>query len=231
MDAGNYFITILTLVVSYVFSSWMFKTIEEKNQRIAAEREIRAIYEERERLAKELHDNIAQTLFLLNVHLKKGKITEAQGLVNSIDTHVRQAIHNLRVKPEEAVSFSSKTEKWLNDWSVVSGIEVRSIIHVNEGYFSLSEEIQVFGIIQEAFMNIRKHSKAEVARLDLSSSHDRWLMVIEDDGVGFLVETVSPQQYGLSMLKERAAKVNASVDISAEMDKGTTIRIQGSRNK
>ncbi|SFB06820.1 two-component system, NarL family, nitrate/nitrite sensor histidine kinase NarX [Bacillus sp. cl95] len=231
MDVGNYFITILTFIVSFAFSTWMFKVIEEKNQRIAAERELRAIYEERERLAKELHDNIAQTLFLLNVHLKKGKITEAQGLVNSIDTHVRQAIHNLRVKPEEAVSFSSKTEKWLNDWSVVSGIEVQSTIRVNEGYFTPSEEIQIFGIIQEAFMNIRKHSKAEVACLDLTSSSNGWLMVIHDNGIGFTEETVSPQQYGLSMLKERAAKVNASVDISAELGKGTSIRIQGSRNK
>lgn len=74
MDVGNYLITILTLIISYVFTTWMFKNIEENNQRLTAEREMRAVYEERERLAKELHDNIAQTLFLLKVNLKKGKL-------------------------------------------------------------------------------------------------------------------------------------------------------------
>lgn len=63
METGNYLITILTLVISYAFATWMFRTIERKNQRITTEREIGAIYEERERLARELHDSIAQTLF------------------------------------------------------------------------------------------------------------------------------------------------------------------------
>jgi two-component system nitrate/nitrite sensor histidine kinase NarX len=111
MTEGNYFITILTFFVSYAFSNWMFKTIEEKNRRILSEREMRAIYEERERLAKELHDNIAQTLFLLKVYLKKGKLHDAQSLVNSIDSNVRQAIFNLRISPNEKSSFSDRVQR------------------------------------------------------------------------------------------------------------------------
>jgi signal transduction histidine kinase len=227
MTTGNYLIILLTLAVSYVFSTWMFKVIEEKNQRLANEREMRAIYEERERLAKELHDNIAQTLFLLKVNLKKGKINEANGLVGSIDSHVRQAIYNLRMNPTDMISFSKRVEHWLNEWNTVSGIEMKVSIQLVEGYFTPSEEVQLFGIVQEAFTNIRKHSKAKTATLSLHTSNDGWEMSIEDDGIGFSPKDVKFNQYGLVMLKERVHKIGAVIDIHSEGNKGTRIHIKG----
>jgi signal transduction histidine kinase len=228
MNVGNYLLIILTLVIFYVFATWMFKTIEEKNHRIAQEREMRAVYEERERLAKELHDNIAQTLFLLKVNLKKGKLHEASALVNSIDANVRQAIYNLRMSPEDLVSFSKRVEKWLDDWSTVSGIETKLVIHLPEGSFSPSEEVQLFGIVQEAFTNIRKHSGASAAALLLEVDSDGWKMTIEDNGKGFSPPETSSTQYGLTMLRERAQKMDARVEITSEPNKGTTITVKGS---
>jgi len=228
METGNYLIILLTLVVSYGFSTWMFKLIEEKNLRLATEREMRAVYEERERLAKELHDNIAQTLFLLKVNLKKGKINEASGLVNSIDANLRQAIYNLRVNPLELISFPKRIENWLNDWSTVSGIEAKVSIRLAEGYFSPSEEVQLFGIIQEAFTNIRKHSGAQSAALLLHKIPDGWEMKIDDDGKGFLKNERKLNQYGLIMLKERVEKIEGVLDIASEKNNGTKITVRGS---
>ncbi|QCJ44092.1 sensor histidine kinase [Bacillus sp. S3] len=228
MEAGNYVIILLTWAVSYVFTTWMFKMIEEKNHRLTTEREMRAVYEERERLAKELHDNIAQTLFLLKVNLKKGKINEASGLVNSIDANLRQAIYNLRVNPLEAVSFSKRVENWLNDWSTVSGIETKVTIQITEGYFSPSEEVQLFGIIQEAFTNIRKHSGAQSARLLLQPIPNGWEMNISDDGKGFMKNERGLNQYGLIMLNERAEKIDAVLEIVSEKNHGTKIMVKGS---
>ena len=227
METGNYLIILLTLVVSYVFSTWMFKMIEEKNHRLATEREMRAVYEERERLAKELHDNIAQTLFLLKVNLKKGKINEASGLVNSIDANLRQAIYNLRVNPLEMISFPKRVENWLTEWSTVSGIETNVTIQITEGYFSPSEEVQLFGIIQEAFTNIRKHSDAKSAGLLLQTIPNGWEMKIEDDGKGFSKKERSLNQYGLVMLKERVEKIDAVLEISSEKNHGTKIMVKG----
>ncbi|MFJ7728313.1 sensor histidine kinase [Neobacillus sp. NPDC097160] len=228
METGNYLIILLTLVVSYGFSTWMFKMIEEKNHRLTTEREMRAVYEERERLAKELHDNIAQTLFLLKVNLKKGKINEASGLVNSIDANLRQAIYNLRVNPLEIISFPKRVENWLNDWSTVSGIETNATIQIPEGYFSPAEEVQLFGIIQEAFTNIRKHSGAHSAVLLLQLIPNGWEMNISDDGNGFTKNERSLNQYGLIMLKERAEKMGAVLDITSEKNHGTKITVKGS---
>lgn len=229
METGNYLITILTLVISYAFATWMFRTIERKNQRITTEREIGAIYEERERLARELHDSIAQTLFLLKVHLKKGKIEEASSLVNSIDTHLRQAIFNLRINQKENLSFSNRIENWLNDWNTVSGIEVNNEIYFPEGYFSPAEEIQLFGIIQEAFANIRKHSDANTVFFKLNTGRNVWELIIEDNGTGFDTEETQPNKYGLKMLKERAQKLNSSFEILSEKNVGTKLLLRGKK--
>lgn len=63
--------TLLTLLLSYLFGTWMFGRIQSMNVKLAEEQAKRAVYEERERLAQELHDNIAQILFFMNVQLKK----------------------------------------------------------------------------------------------------------------------------------------------------------------
>jgi two-component system nitrate/nitrite sensor histidine kinase NarX len=229
MMEGNYFITILTFLVSYAFSNWMFRTIEEKNKRISLEREMRAIYEERERLAKELHDNIAQTLFLLKVHLKKGKLNDAQGLLNSIDSNVRQAIFNLRTSPTEKYPFSKRVESWLDEWSTVSGIDVKSSIQLIEGYFSPTEEVELFSILQEAFVNIRKHSEANCVSFRLKTMKNQWVLKIVDNGKGFSPVDIPINKYGLTMLKERVHKIQGTMEISSKMEIGTELIIKGEK--
>lgn len=229
MDAGNYLITILTFIISYGFASWMFITIKKKNQRITNEREMRAIYEERERLAKELHDSIAQTLFLLNVYLKKGKVEEASSLINSIDTQLRQAIFNLRMNPTEHVKFANRIENWLDDWSTVSGIEINSDIRLNDNYFTPAEEVQLFGVVQEAFTNIRKHSEANDVFFKFHSGNHEWEMIIEDNGRGFNLTNIGLKHYGLSMLKERSEKLNSILEIDSNVEHGTKISLRGNK--
>jgi signal transduction histidine kinase len=227
METGNYLITILTLIISSVYANWMFKTIEIKNQRITEERELRAIYEERERLAKELHDSIAQSLFLLKVDLKKNKMQEAGKVVNSIDTNLRQAIFNLRMKPAEGGNFTKRIENWIEQWSTVAGVETSSEIAVEEGYFSSAEEVHLFGIIQEAYTNIRKHANAENARLFLHTNGDNWELTVEDDGVGFSINEIHSRHYGLNMLEERVNKLGAFLDIISGEMQGTKIIVKG----
>jgi nitrate/nitrite-specific signal transduction histidine kinase len=227
METGNYLITILTLIISYTFASWMFKTIEMKNQRITKEKEIRAIYEERERLAKELHDGIAQTLFLLKVYLKKGKNEEANSLVNSIDTQLRQAIFNLRMNPADHVNFSNRIQNWLEDWITVSGIDIDSDIRLKGSYFTPAEEVQLFGIVQEAFINIRKHSESNAVIFKFHTRNNEWELIIEDNGRGFNINEIGSNQYGLAMLKERSEKLNCSLEIDTQVNRGTKISLRG----
>ncbi|MEH7252843.1 ATP-binding protein [Neobacillus niacini] len=229
METGNYLITILTLIISYTFATWMFRAIEKKNQRLTKEREMRAIYEERERLAKELHDSIAQSLFLLKVYLKKEKTAEADSLVNSIDIQLRQAIFNLRIDPAEQVNFSHRIQNWLEDWTTVSGIDIDSDIRLKDSHFTPAEEVILFGVIQEAFINIRKHSEATSITFKFHTGFDEWELMIEDNGRGFNLNDVGSNRYGLAMLKEKAEKLNSSIKIETQMNRGTKIILRGNK--
>lgn len=225
METGNVYITLLTLLLSFLFASWMFRTIERMNAKLVEEQARRAVYEERERLARELHDGIAQSLFFLNVKLKQGNLEEARIAVSAIDNHVRQAIFNLRSLPDEG-SLEQRLEKWLAQWSALSGVEVTHHIQVKENFFSAAEEVQLFGIIQEAFANIRKHAQARHASLYFTTQEPRhWRLVIEDDGVGISVTSSDSKKYGLSMMRDRARQLQAAIQIVKRPDGGTMISL------
>ncbi|HJV46813.1 MAG TPA: ATP-binding protein [Bacillota bacterium] len=233
MTTGNLYITILTFILSALFATWMFRLIEQMNEKINREQAKRAVYEERERLARELHDNIAQTLFLLNVKLKQGKLEESKSAVTEIDFQLRQAIFNLRSDPEEGGEFSIRINKWVHEWSVVTGVEVNEMGKQIDDLFSPQEEVQLFGIIQEAFTNIRKHADATEVTIRFDFTPDGWRLQIIDNGRG-MVGNSEPNnhQYGLKMIRERAAKIGASIEMdNSSHNGGTRLMIESAGGK
>lgn len=233
MEEGNVLITIIVFAMSYFYVSWMFRHIEAVHAELAEQKSRRAVYEERERLAGELHDNIAQTLFFLQVKLQKEGSEEIRAAVSDIDSHLRQAIFNLRTRPEDGVALPERLQSWLEEWSIKSGIPCRVNIRIPERFFTTGEEVHLFGIIQEAFTNIRKHSGANEATLDLETDGNRWTLVITDSGRGIEQAAVDrlPEgqagKYGLSMMAKRAESLRAHMTIERQATGGTLIRLTG----
>ena len=223
MQTGNVFITILTFVLSLLFSSWVFHIIRIKNDQLAEEQAKRAVYEERERLARELHDGIAQSLFFLNVKLKQGDVAAASRAVSTIDHHVRQAIFNLRSTPEEDGSLNSRVIKWISEWSSFTGIDAEVDFEIPNDLFTIKEEVQIFAIVQEAFANIRKHSGATQAHIDFKGTQEQWQLRIWDNGCGIDIALLSERKYGISMMRERARQVGAGFQLSKSELGGTEI--------
>ncbi|WP_072330920.1 MULTISPECIES: sensor histidine kinase [unclassified Paenibacillus] len=230
METGNLYITLLTLLLSYIFGTWMFRRIEAMNETIAGEKAKRAVYEERERLAEELHDNIAQVLFFLNVQLTKGQLHEAREAVSEIDHHLRQAIFNLRTTPEEGATFESRLLAWLEEWSGLTGINVEPALELNGRVIPPSAEVALFSIVREAFTNIRKHSHADQAFLELGRTEDgqRWRLRIADNGVGYDPEAdASGSRYGLSILRKRALELHAELQFRSPEEGGVELVLTG----
>jgi signal transduction histidine kinase len=224
METGNFYITLLSFLLSFIYASWMFRTIRRINERLAEEQARRAVYEERERLARELHDGIAQTLFYLNVKLQQGKIEEARKAVSEIDNHVRHAIFNLRSQPEKGESFSLRLKRLLTQWSEITGIEVSQEIILPEDHFSPAEEVHVFAIVQETLANIRKHANAQHVEIRLHGmKNGGWQLLIADDGHGLDIQTMETKKYGLSIMRERAAQLGATFDIHTRVTGGTEL--------
>jgi signal transduction histidine kinase len=235
IEAGNLLIAVIALALSLWYAEWMFRRIEASNARLAEEQARRAVYEERERLAGELHDNIAQGLFFLNVKLQKGHTEEAKSAVAEINNHLRQSIFNLRSLPEETADFEDRLRRWLEEWSAISGIRCRIRIEAASADFSTAEEVQLFGLIQEAFTNIRKHSRADHAGLELLAGPDQWQLTVTDNGTGIPQEVmmnglngsgpVSVHRYGLLMMAKRAEALHAGFSISRPEQGGTVLRV------
>jgi signal transduction histidine kinase len=225
MEAGNFYITLLTLILSYLVGTWMFNSFERSNRELVQEQAKRAVYVERERLAGELHDNLAQTLFFLNVKLKQGQIDEAREAVSEIDNTLRQAIFNLRTSPDNAISFSDRVLQWLHDWEMLTAVEVSTNIDIDAREFNTSEETQLFGIVQEAFTNIRKHSKATKASITFHANADGWILTIVDNGIGIQQSPKLNKQYGISLMRNRAQELGAKWELTTEAQGGTRLNM------
>ncbi|MFC5449596.1 sensor histidine kinase [Paenibacillus aestuarii] len=229
MEAGNFTITVITFLLSYLFASWMFHNINRNNEKLAAGEARRAVYEERERLARELHDDLAQTLFFLNVKLKQGHVEEAKAAVAEIDNSLRQAIYNLRTPPVEGHGFALRLHKWLRDWQLVTEIELETKIQIAEDSFGQADEVLLFGIIQEGFTNIRKHSGATRASIILEANPASWQLQMKDNGCGLQENDISGKRYGIELMRKRAAELSAELTLASIREggrvAGTEIRL------
>lgn len=248
MEHGNFFITLLSLLVSYVVSTFLFRRIERANRHLAEEQTKRAVLEERERLARELHDRIAQMLFYLNVSLKDGKVGEARSVVAEIDGHLRQAIYNLRRPPGEDRSFAAHINGWLEEWRLLTGIRVEAETDFPADYFTEKERIALLGIIQEAFTNIRKHAGASEVAFRLVADGQGWEMRVRDNGQGSGTGFANGEQgggsagavtangdawgkgkYGISIMKKRALELGADLAIHTGPGDGWELVLTGAK--
>lgn len=245
MERGNLYITLLSLVVSYLVSTRLFRRIEGTNRHLAEEQTKRAVLEERERLARDLHDRIAQMLFYLNVSLKDGKVEEARSVAAEIDGHLRQAIYNLRQAPDKVRSFADHVAGWIREWRLLTGIEVDVKIDLPPDCFNEQEQIALVGIIQEAFTNIRKHAEASRVAFDLRADERQWEMRVRDNGKGSAsqkwtgtgpeeaADALVPEgksKYGISIMQKRALELQATLSINTEPGQGWELVLKGKRS-
>lgn len=197
-----------------------------------------AIIEERNILAHELHDSIAQSLAYLNIQtsllegsLKGSSQEETMDHVRHIREgirkgygDVRELLNHFRTQMEEE-GLDDALESHLNKFTMDTGI-AHSLDYGN-GMVSLSPEteIHVFHIVQEALANVRKHSGASKVKVTLS---ENWPLeaTVEDDGIGFDLGKKDGQgihHMGLSIMRERASKLGGSLNIYSSHGKGTKV--------
>lgn len=209
---------------------------------VAREKEM-AVSEERNLLAQELHDSIAQSLAFLNIQaqmlgdaLGRADIGDAEsslglmreGIQESYQ-HVRELLLHFRTRmhqPNLAEALRSTLEKFADQTGVAT--ECR----VGESGASLppESELQALHIVQEALSNVRKHSQAAKVRVELSRRSDARsvTVTVSDDGVGFdwQSESIGTDHVGLRIMRERAQQIGARFDIRSAPGEGTEVRLE-----
>lgn len=189
----------------------------------------RAIREERERIARELHDGFAQLLGYVStkaiaarLFLRKGKITTAKTHLAQLEDasqemflDVREAILGLKMSGDCCDDFLEQVQEYAKDFSRLSNIPVTFHYDAASIFPELSGEIelQLLRIIQEALTNIRKHAFASHATIKIEVSDSQLTLIVEDDGVGMSTGQLSPghrPRFGLTIMKERATSIDAT---------------------
>ena len=216
-------------------------TIAIENARLYEEVRSLATLAERDRLARELHDGLAQALGLLHLKLDRAReqamsgdlpqwgeaLREMTAITNLAYEDLRQSIFGLRTKVPRELGLVPSLTKYLHEFSAQS--EVRVELEVAEGrplHLSPASEIQLIRIIQEALANVRKHTGAARAWVRVHAQ-DSWIRAtIEDDGRGFdpsVVASGEHRAFGLQTMRERAEAVGGRLEIDTAPGRGTHI--------
>ena len=200
-----------------------------------------AALEERDRLARELHDYLAQALGYLNVKaslmddlLAKGQITQAQasllemkGIAREAYTDVREGIFSLRTMAAAGLGLLPTLREYLAEYRVHYGLETSlSIDDESLAEFPADVGVQISRIIQEALTNVRKHAQASRAWVRFAQEGDNVCITVEDNGRGFEPAQLTGegrQYFGLQIMRERAEGVHSSLELHSRPGQGTRI--------
>ncbi len=195
--------------------------------------------EERERLARELHDAVTQSIYSLTLFAEAGRRLASAGQLERVQEYLtllgdtaqqamkqmRLMLYELRPTVLEQVGLVQALRNRLDAVERRAGIDAR--LEVSEPLrLAPAVEEGLYRICQEALNNALKHASARNVIVRLRHSGDVVTLEVSDDGVGFVHDQQGePAGLGLNHIRERAARLNAALEIETAPDRGATIRI------
>jgi signal transduction histidine kinase len=203
-----------------------------------------AILEERDRLAREMHDNLAQMLGYINFKLAvtdellakpelaqaRANLIEIKRVAKEAFTDVREAIFNLRQTAPIGDGLISMLRGYLDEYQAHYGIETDFWIEdLRLAEFPEEVQLQINRIVQEALTNVRKHARASRVSVRIEHVDHHVQIGIGDNGTGFDAIKLSQdgvQHYGLQIMRERAASVGGDLEINSQPGAGTRILLR-----
>lgn len=209
---------------------------------LAMETREKATAEERNRLARDLHDAVSQTLFSASLiaevlpRIWERQPDEGHKRLEEVRQLTRGALAEMRTLLLE-LRPASLVEAELGDLlhQLGESITGRSRVPVSvtvEGQCALSTEAKValYRIAQEALNNVAKHAGASQAKVSLQCQSGKVILRISDNGKGFDMATRSPDSLGLGIMQERARGIGASLNVESKIGRGTEVVVTHKEN-
>lgn len=204
--------------------------LHERSRELAAQHE-------RQRLARDLHDAVSQTLFAATITSEVllreweqnptsigPKLSQLHKLTRGALAETRAVLLELRPDSLTDIDFDTLLEQ------LIEAIQSRKRLEIS-AHLDLAEEpppelkLVLYRITQEALNNIVKHAQASQVTIKLFQDTTQLVLEISDDGVGFDIASVQPTSMGLSIMQERAERANATLKIDSTVDNGTQITV------
>ena len=198
-----------------------------------------AITQERQRLARELHDSVTQTLYSINLFANATKlalaankpvvaqehIQELSSLITEAMLDMRLLIFELRPPVLEEAGLVTALQTRLEAVETRAGIEVQFEVK-GQNNLPLTIQAELYRIAQEALTNVSKHARASQVEVRLQFCEQYASLEVQDNGVGFNLKN-APQsgKLGLRSIAERVEKINGALTIDSILNQGTLIRV------
>jgi signal transduction histidine kinase len=202
-----------------------------------------AVLEERGRLARDMHDSLAQVLGYIHLKAQAAQHTlsqqdvvgageelnEVASLAHEAYVDVRETIEGLRHTGSPSAGIIATLRQCLQKFSEQSGVRVE--LEVDESavpQFTPEAEAQIARVVKEALTNVRKHANADTVWLRVCGRGPDFIICIEDNGRGFepaLVQRRGGQGLGLQIMRERIDRLGGRFSVDSGAECGTRIRI------
>jgi len=216
--------------------------------RLAEESARLARAEERTRLAREIHDTLAQSLTAIALHLESAlhhvdrkpdvvreRLERALSTTRESLEEARRSVLNLRATPLAGRSLTDALASLGRALNAETGVRVHVDAIDPDQSLPLRVEAELYRIAQEALTNVRKHASAKNVRLTLRATRTRVRLAVEDDGTGFTTGRHSRMEgggrgatgecHGIQGMRERARLIDGRFTLRSTPGEGTTITV------
>jgi signal transduction histidine kinase len=221
----------------------LIKQLEATRAELAASERAAGIGAERQRLAHEIHDTLAQGFISIIMHLEAADqalpgdtaktaqhVARARQTARESLEQARRVVADLRPEILEQSPFDEAVQRIVADWSAGNGITA-VFTHTGDRHpLHPQVEVTLLRAVQEALANIRKHAQAAHVQVTLSYLGDMVILDVEDDGVGFMegmaeAKTAVSGKFGLVAMRERVEQLGGQLLIESDPNEGTTVAI------
>ncbi len=234
-------LTFVMLLVGAVLAEYESKQklmlANNRLRQYALKIENQATVEERNRIAREIHDSVGHYLTAQSIQLEnvayffatnpvkaEQHLTKARELGKEALQNVRQSVATLRKKSLQKQSLKVTLQQVIQDFQSTTEIAVN--LHIDL-ISIISNEINttIYRLVQEALTNVAKHSQANQVDVCLEEKDQRLFLTIEDDGIGFNPE-VNTTGFGLQGMEERIEALDGKFSLISQPGKGCTIQVE-----
>lgn len=202
-----------------------------------------AVLEERQRIAAEMHDGLAQTLSTMGLKtgqaadmLQAGRTDEVldefdemQDIIALAVSDVRRSIASLQQSPKPKQSIQDALGKIISETGLRDNESAVSLSTINEPIFlDADDQQQVLRVVQEALLNACRHAQANHIEIYFQRTSGGYQVTVDDDGIGFDPEEVARfngNHFGLSIMRARAARIDGQLQVHSRQPGGTSIQL------
>ncbi|MCB0047546.1 MAG: PAS domain S-box protein [Caldilineaceae bacterium] len=209
-----------------------------ENARLRTQVERAAVTAERNRIARDLHDSVTQTLFSATLitealpRLWRTNMAESERRLEELRQLTRGALAEMRtllLELRPATLTEVRLAELLRQLTEATiGRARMPIVLATTGECDPPPDIKIalYHIAQEALNNVAKHARATEAAVTLICTGGRVALEVEDNGRGFHTDAISPEHLGLTIMRERAEGIGARLSIESRVDQGTRVRVE-----